>query len=140
VTPGVSTIQTAMNTLFLNCSRGPDRPDLFVADNTYFRYYWESLQAIQRVTNEKMAAAGYENLKFMGADVVFDGGQDGSAPSSHMYALNTNYLFYRPHRERDMVPLDPDRFAVNQDAMVKLIAWAGNMTAANRALQGVIVA
>ena len=39
-----------------------------------------------------------------------------------------------------MVPLDPDRFSVNQDAMVKLIAFAGNMTLSNRFLQGVITA
>jgi hypothetical protein len=37
-----------------------------------------------------------------------------------------------------MVPLDPDRFSVNQDAMVKLIARAGNMTCSNRFLQCVI--
>ena len=39
-----------------------------------------------------------------------------------------------------MVPLDPDRFSVNQDAMVKLIAVAGNMTVSNRFLQGIISA
>lgn len=140
VTPSASTIQTAMNTLYLETSRGADKVDLIVADNTYFRYYWESLQANQRFTNEKLGAAGFDNLKFMGADVVFDGGQGGACPSSHMYFLNTNYIHYRPHRDRNIVPLDPDRFAVNQDAMVKLIGWAGNMTVSNRALQGVIVA
>lgn len=140
VTAGPSTIQTAMNTLYLNCSRNRDHPDLIIADNTYYRYYWESLQAIQRVTNEKLAAAGFDNLKFMGADVVFDGGMNGDAPSAHMYFLNTNYLWWRPHSQRNMVPLNPDRYAVNQDAFVRLIAFAGNMTCANRALQGVIVA
>lgn len=39
-----------------------------------------------------------------------------------------------------MVPLNPDRFSTNQDAMVKLFGWAGNMTISNRALQGVMVA
>jgi len=140
ITPGADTIQSAMNTLYLNCSRNRDKPDLVVADNVYFRYYWESLQAIQRVTNEKMAAAGFDNLRFMGSDVVFDGGQSGDAPASHMYFLNTNYLHFRPHSQRNMVPLNPDRHAVNQDAVVKLLAFAGNMTASNRALQGVIVA
>lgn len=140
VAAGVGTIQTAMNTLFLNCSRNRDRPDLIVADNTYFRYYWESLQSIQRITNEKMAAAGFENLKFMNADVVFDGGQGGDAPSNHMYFLNTNYIFYRPHKNRNMVPIGADRFSTNQDAFVKLVGWAGNMTISNRALQGVLVA
>ena len=55
-------------------------------------------------------------------------------------ACNTKYLHYRPHRDRNCVPLDPDRFGVNQDAMVKLIGWAGNMTISNCALQGVLVA
>lgn len=139
-TASSSTIQTAMNQLYLNCSRNRDRPDLIVADNTYFRYYWESLQSIQRITNDSMAAAGFQNLKFMGADVVFDGGQDGDAPSNHMYFLNTNYIHFRPHSARNMTPLEPDRFATNQDAMVKLIAWAGNMTLSNAALQGVMIA
>ena len=140
VTPGASTIQTAMNTLYLKCSRNRDMPDLIVADNTYFRFYWESLQAIQRISNSKLAEAGFENLRFMGADCIFDGGIGGNAPSSHMYFINSDYIFYRPHRSRDMVPLNPDRYATNQDAVVKLIAWAGNMTSSGRKFQGVIVA
>lgn len=138
VTAGSDTIQSAMNQLYLSCSRNTDHPDLIVADNTYFRYYWESLQANQRFTNEKMAAAGFQNLKFMGADVVFDGGQGGSCPAEHMYFLNTNYIFLRPHRDENMVPLEPDRFSVNQNAVVKLIGWTGNMAMSNGALQGVI--
>ena len=139
VTPGASTIQTAMNTLYLNCSRNRDMPDLIVADNTYFRFYWESLQAIQRINNSKLAEAGFENLRFMGADCIFDGGIGGNAPASHMYFINSDYMFYRPHRNRDMVPLNPDRYATNQDAVVKLIAWAGNMTCNGRKFQGVIL-
>lgn len=134
------TIQDAMNSLYLSISRNRDVPDLIVADNTYFGYYWKSLQAIQRVTDDKMASAGFQTLKFMGADVVYDGGFSGTAPSAHMYFLNTNYIKFRPHRDRNMVPMNPDRFSVNQDAMVKLIGWAGNLTCSNRSLQGVIVA
>jgi hypothetical protein len=55
VTPSAATIQTAMNTLFLQTARGTDTPDLIVADNTYYRYYWESLQSIQRITSENTA-------------------------------------------------------------------------------------
>lgn len=139
-TPSATTIQTAMNQLWLSCVRNSDRPDLIVADDLYFRYYWESLQANQRFTSDDMAQAGFSSLKFMDADVVFDGGQDGSAPASHMYFLNTDYIHFRPHRDRNFTPLDPDRYATNQDAMVKLIGWAGNMTLSNGALQGVIVA
>jgi hypothetical protein len=128
-----------MNTLYLACSRNRDQPDLIVADNEYFQFYWSSLQSIQRVTNEKMAAAGFQNLKFMGADVVFDGGLNGSAPASHMYFLNSDFLHWRPHSDRNIEVLRPDRHATNQDAFVRIIGWAGNLTTSGRQFQGVIV-
>lgn len=133
-------IQQYMNDIYLNTSRNTDHPDLIVADNNYFKAYWESLQQIQRLTNTKLGEAGFQNLKFMNADVVFDGGVGGSCPANHMYFLNTNYIHYRPHRDRNMVPLDPDRYSTNQDAVVKLIGWAGNMTLSNAQLQGVLIA
>lgn len=140
ITASATTIQAAMNSMFLTTLRGRDQVDLIVADNTYYTYYWSSLQANQRYTNPNLAEAGFDNLKFKSADVVVDGGKGGDSPSTHMYFLNTNYLFWRPHAARNMVPLNPDRHATNQDAVVKLIAWAGNMTVSNRALQGLILA
>lgn len=136
-------IQQYMNRVYVQIVRGADRPDLIVADNNYWRLYLESLQAIQRITDDKMAQAGFMTLKYMDADVVLDGGfqnsaSNGGAADNHMYFLNTNYIHFRPHRDRNMVPLEPDRFAVNQDAMVKLIAFAGNMTLSNASLQGVL--
>jgi hypothetical protein len=56
-----------------------------------------------------------------------------------MYFVNTDYVFLRPHRSRQFVPLD-DRNSLNQDAMVIPVVWAGNMTCSNRSLQGVIIA
>lgn len=144
-------IQQYMNRVAIQLVRGNDGTDLIVADNNYYRLYLESLQAIQRVTDERSAGAGFSALKYFGAgrsiDVVLDGGFQGfstdpggigGAPTSTMYFLNTQYIHYRPHRDRNMVPLDPDRFSVNQDAMVKLIGWAGNMTLSNARLQGVL--
>jgi len=133
-----SNVQPAMNETWLATMRNRDACDLIMADNLAYRAYWESLQALQRFSSASLAEAGFQNLKFQGADVVPDGGIGGDAPSAHMYFLNTNYLFYRPHSARNMVPLSPDRFATNQDAMVKLIGWAGNLTTNNRSLQAVI--
>lgn len=142
-TASSTTIQTAMNRMYLNLVLGSKKPDLIIADNTYFRYYWESLQAIQRITNANDGEAGFDTLKFMGADVVADGGSaavSGYAPSNHMYFLNTNHIYYQPHKDRNFDVLNPTRYAVSQDALVKLIGWAGQMTIDNRRLQGVIVA
>ena len=78
------------------------------------------------------------SLDFMGAPVVYDGGYGGNAPASHMYMLNCDYIHFRPHADRNMVPLNPDRFATNQDAVVKLLGFAGNMTISNAFVQGVM--
>jgi hypothetical protein len=128
-----------MNALYVKLVRGTDGPDLIVADNTYYLYYLTSLQTIQRVTSSDAASAGFQSLKYMGADVVLDGGYGGAAPSASMYFLNTNYLHFRPHKDCYFAPSD-DRFSVNQDAMVKLILFAGNLTMSNAFLQGRLVA
>ena len=131
-------IQSYMNRVYLAVARGRDHPDLIMADNNYYRLYLESLQTIQRVTRTDMAEAGFDNLKYMGADVVYDGGIGGGCPTNHMYFLNTDYLFYRPHSARNMVPIGGERMNTNQDAIVKLIGWAGNMTESNAQLQAVL--
>lgn len=133
-------IQSYMNRVYVQLVRGADVPDLIVADNNYYRFYLESLQSIQRISSDEMARAGFDSLKYMQADVVLDGGVSGGSPTNSMFFINSDYIYFRPHSERNFAPLGDDRFAVNQDAMVKLIGFAGNMTASNRRLQGVIVA
>lgn len=127
-----------MNRMWLKLVRGADKPDLIVADDNYYRAYWEALTPQQRFTSPEMAQAGFESLKFQGADVVFDGGMGGACPANHMFFLNTDYIYLRPHADRQYVALSPDRFATNQDAFVRLIGWAGNMTTSGRKFQGVI--
>ena len=133
-------IQSYMNRLYVQQVRGADRPDLIVADNTFYRLYLESLQAIQRIASDDKAMAGFNALKYMDIDVVLDGGYGGGAPSSRMFFLNTDYVFFRPAAKRNFVPIGEDRFAVNQDAMVKLIGFAGQLTLSNAFLQGVLTA
>lgn len=133
-------IQSYMNRVYLQLVRGADAPDLIVADNNYYRFYLESLQAIQRITSDEMAEIGFQSLKYMNSDVVLDGGFGGGAPTNTMYFLNTKYIFFRPHQDRNFAPLGDERFAVNQDAMVKLVGFAGNLTTSNRFLQGVLSA
>lgn len=131
-------IQDYMHNVYLNTCRGNDKIDLILADNTYYKAYWESLTAIQRITNADTASAGFTSLDYMGAPVIFDGGVQGNCPSNHMYFLNSKYLKFRPHADRNMDVIGSDRFSVNQDAMVRLIGWAGNMTASGCKFLGVL--
>ena len=131
-------IQAAMNALWASLVRGQDRPDLIVMDNAYWGYYIASLQAIQRFSSSQDANLGFVSVKFMDADVVLDGGIGGGMDSKTMYMLNTKYIKYRPHAQRNMVPLSPgSRYAVNQDAAVQILAWAGNLTTSGAQFQGV---
>ncbi len=132
-------IRTKMNDLYLKCSRGVDKPDLIVADDKLYTMFEDSLTDLQRFTNPAVADGGIVSLKFKGADVLFDGGQGGACPADHMYFLNTNYLYLRPHKDRNMRAIEGNRLAINQDALYKLIGWAGNLTMSNAALQGVLV-
>ena len=133
-----ASVRDGMRELWVALCRNRDKPDLIVAGDNAYSQFWGDLQEQQRFTNEEMASRGFNNLRFNTADVVLDGGLGGSALENRMYFLNTDYIHWRPHRDRNMVPLDPDRFATNQDAMVKLIAWAGNPTLSNGSLQGVL--
>lgn len=137
VTFSAAAIQHGMNLIWVQLVRGRDRPDLCIADNTGWTYYLESLQTLQRIQNTKLADAGFDNLKYMSSDFVLDGGYGNAAPSSHIYFLNTDYIFLRPHKDRNFEPIGGDRFSTNQDAVINLIGWAGNMTLSNAFLQGV---
>lgn len=138
-TASSANIQKYMNSIYLQLVRGADHPDLIMADQVYYQLYLQSLQTIQRITSDEMASAGFVSLKYMNSDVVLDGGFGGNCPASHMYFLNTDYIHWRPHRDRNFVPLDK-RDSLNQDATVQFIVFAGNMTLSNGFLQGVLKA
>jgi hypothetical protein len=137
-------IQAYMTQLAIKLVRGNDKADLIVADNNYYSLYVNSLQAIQRVTSAEEGAAGFASLKFYGggtsADVVLGGGIGNQATANHMWFLNTNYIYFRPHADRNFAPIGGERQSVNQDAVVKLIGWAGNMTSSGPQFSGVLKA
>jgi hypothetical protein len=138
-----SNIQGLMTTTAIQLVRGTDKADLIVCDNNFYSLYVQSLQAIQRINSEESGAAGFASLKFYGggtsADVVLGGGYGSQATSNHMWFLNTDYIFLRPHKERNFVPIGGERQAINQDAIVKLYGWAGNLTCSNQFLQGLLI-
>jgi hypothetical protein len=105
-----------------------------------------SLQTIQRFTDPQTAQLGFPTIKYMDADVVLDGGIGGfagDAVAGHgtAYFLNTKYLHWRPHKDRNFVPLSPNkRYSINQDAEVQILAWAGNLTCSGGQFQGKVLA
>ena len=133
-------IYRGFNLLWARCTRGSDTPDLILVDNNFWEFYLASIQNLARFAGDsELADLGFTTIKFMMADVVLDGGIGGDAPTNTAYFLNSKYLFFRPHRERNFVPLGDERMSTNQDAVVRLIGWAGNMTCSGARFQGVAI-
>ncbi len=134
-------MESLMLPLWLETSRGGDKPDIIVASTNYFTNYEQSLTELKRYTTDGEGQGGFTSLKYKTADVVFDGGtQFGSGmPTSHMYFLNTDFLRMVVHKDANMTEVDEQR-AVNQDAVVIPIIWQGNLVTSNRGLQGVLKA
>jgi len=130
-----ATLQPEMQAMWLETQRGPDTTDFIAADANFFSYFWDGLSDIQRITGSDEGVAGFRSLKYVTADVFYDG--DSGIPDDHMYFLNTDYIYLRPHSARNVVPLEK-KASLNQDAMVVPIVWAGNLTCSNRSLQGVV--
>lgn len=137
-----STILKYMNTVYLNTTRGKERIKLIIADNNYYGFYWQACQAIQRLADGNMAKIGFRSLAYVGGDaeVVFDGGVGGHATANHMWFINPSTIELCYAAKRNFVPIGADRYSINQDAVVKLLAWAGNFCMLNSKLNGVLIA
>ena len=132
-----TTIQANMNTLWSSLVRGTDAPDLILMDNLTWAAYTASLQAQQRFTDASVGNLGFPSLKYMGTDVVLDGGIGGFCPAGTAFFLNTKYIHYRPHSQRNFVSLSPNkRYSINQDAEGKILARAGALTMSGSQFQG----
>lgn len=139
VSASASNIQTGFNQLYAKTSRSSDVVDLILLDNNFWGFFMSSIQNIQRFNgSSKMADLGFVASKYMNADVVLDGGIGGNIPTSTGYFLNSKYLFFRPHTDRNFVAIGDERMSTNQDAIVRLIGWAGNMTASGLQFQGIM--
>lgn len=148
VTDGGAAVSTAniqlymkrlLNKLFI----AKERPTVILSDGTFYNYFWESLVAIQRFQSDQknnMASAGFDSVLFESIPVVNCAGLGAACPANHMYFVNGKYLYLRPFKGRQFTELNPTRHSVNQDAEVRLIAWAGNLTLSNGRKQGVLVA
>lgn len=135
--PSKTTIKGDMNTIWLRLVRGTDKPDLIVSTHDNYTYYWESLQDLQRFASADEATAGFQSLKYMTADVMFDSNDNFATTGEKMYFLNTEYLELCVHKDANWSQLD-EKMSVNQDAVVIPIIWQGQLTCSNRSLQGVV--
>jgi hypothetical protein len=123
----------AMETMFLNCSKYGDTPDLITcASNQVENIY--SLQASnQRYLDQKVMDLGFVAYTFKGVPVV----PDEHVTSTEIYFLNTDYLDLVSHRKQNM-RFEKFQKPIDQAAAVAKIFWMGNLTCSDCRRQGVI--
>lgn len=139
VSASVTLLASEMRDMWVECTRGNESPDLIIANQSLFTTFWDSLTDIQRITTSETGVQGFQTMKFVNADVVYDGDAMTAAgmTTAHMYFLNTSYLWFRPHSNTNFTALD-QRTPINQDANNVPMVFAGNLTCSQARVQGVI--
>lgn len=135
--PSTATIYGNMLNLFLKTCRGPDKPNLITADNTYYSAYNQALQAQQRFMDKRLASGGFNNILFENVPVVADGGQGGYHPAG-MRFLNMDTIEMIMHRKRNNVVLKGPNRPITEDSETVMIAGMGNFVYNNRMLNGLL--
>lgn len=121
---GITDLRTLYNTV--STSGGKDHPELFMTTQSIYEYYENSLMPQVRYQSMKMADAGFESLRFKGADISYD----DNATSGVIYAMNSKYLNFVVDKQTNFVTT-PFVRPNNQDARTSQILFMGNMTLNN---------
>lgn len=120
-----------MATAYNSVSVGNDHPDVILTTQTLFEKYESLLQPQLRYTDTKTADAGFQNLLFKSAPIMYD----VHAPAGTMFFLNSKYLKLVGHSDKWFAQTDFVR-PENQDARFALIMCYGNLVCSNRKKQG----
>ena len=115
---------------------GNDKPNVLLTTQDIYESYEGLIQANQRFQDSRAADAGFENLMFKAAPILYDAYVDGTgtgagSTGNYFYYLNTKYIrlvgltgkwFYAT----------PFKQPENQDIRVAQILCYGNLIASNR--------
>ena len=124
-----------MNTAYNSVSVGNDHPDMVLTTQTLYEKYEALLVPNLRYTDTKTADAGFQNLLFKAAPVVFD----VDCTAGVMYFLNSKYLTLVGHTGKWFAQTEFVR-PENLDARYALIMCYGNLTCRNAKKQGKLTA
>jgi hypothetical protein len=124
-----------MSTAYNSVSVGNDHPDTLLTTQTLFEKYEALLQPNLRYTDTKTADAGFQNLLFKAAPVMYD----VHCTAGVFYFLNSKYITLVGHSNKWFSQTEfikPE----DTDARYALIMCYGNLTVRNRAKQGKLTA
>ena len=131
---GVSAIAKAMTRMYGALTIDNDQPDLIVTTQAIYDAYESSLQANKRFAGaEDIGNSGFSSLRFKNASVVVD----SHVPAGQMYFLNTNYLDFKVHQDRNFTFEDFKRLEGSDNLQSRLF-WMGQLVCTNPRMQGLL--
>lgn len=128
---------TALQTQFGNQTYGGRHPTLIVTTQANYNRYWVlnqanvSLNIQPTAVDEQLANAGFTNVLFNGVPFLVD----SHAPANSVYLLNEDFINLAVSPRGDFY-MEDFQTAINQDAMVAKLFWAGNLFFTNCKTQG----
>lgn len=122
--------------------RGPDKPELCLAGQTYFNAAADAMSAKQRFTQDKdMLEANFDNIVIEGMTMVLAGGKVFSGLSriaaDRCYLINLNTLALKMYKGYNFQPVE-DRVSVNQLVDVSITVGIGQLTCNGSGLDAVM--
>ena len=124
-----------MSTAYNTVAVGSDVPDTVLTTQALYEKYESLLIPNLRYTDTETANAGFQNLLFKSAPVMYD----TACPAGEVYFLNSKYLTLVGHSEKWFAHTDFVR-PTAQDARFALILCYGNLTIRNSKKQGKLTA
>lgn len=113
-------------------------PDLILCTENYYLWYGRSIDLMgRRFVNKNVADAGWDNLMFEGATMIYDEDCPADAGSGQKaFFINSRFmeLCYAPKRNFSTTAM---RDAEDQDGFHAKIFWAGELICTNCAKQGI---
>jgi hypothetical protein len=124
---------TEIRQKYLAVSEGNDLPTNIMTTEALYAHIDSMFESNQRFMDPRMADQGFETLLFHGCPIAFD----RDCQSGRIYFLNLDYITLNklgPNWFKTSEWMEP----VNQDIRLKKILLYGQLTASNRARQGLL--
>lgn len=111
-------------------SFGTDSPSLQLTTKDLYSKFMSLFEGQKIYSDNRLADAGFDNIKFMGAPIV----ADAYCPVSTWYGIDMSQLEFRVHNDYDFKTTEwfdlPQ--AGHPDSMAKVMSWAGNLKVYSR--------
>lgn len=126
-----------LSSLYNSCSNGRIHPDFILTSQQMWERYESLLQPQLRYQSTKAADAGFENLLYKSAPIMWDAPLSNTSTNSKMYFLNSKFLKLKVHSDV-WLKSTPFEKPHGQDARYSQILCYGNLVTNNRRYLGVL--